>query len=86
MFYIEGEEVLTSYVIVKGKKVFYFLSEVRGLYSKHIWSSPEMLFCKTHGELCLFKTEAEAKACLAQLPQQKMFQGAYVKLFKMKII
>lgn len=86
MVYIEGEEVFTSYVIVKGKKVFYFLSEIKGLSSRYIWVSPEMLFWKTNGELCLFKTEADAKACLAQLPQQKMYDGAYVKTFKIKIV
>lgn len=86
MVYIEGEEVFTSYVIVKGKKVFYFLAETGGLFNRHVWISSETMLSGTLTKLCTFKTEADAKACLAQLPQQKIYEGSYVKTFKMKIV
>ena len=86
MVYIEGEEVFTSYVIVKGKRVFYFLAETGGLFNRHVWISSETMLSGTLTKLCTFKSQAEAQAHLDQLPQQKMYDGSYVKTFKIKIV
>ena len=76
----------SHYVIVKGKRSFYFLANMGGLYQNYVWKHAHSLFWKENGQLCTFGSEADAKAVLSQLPDAKMFEGAYIKLLELKLV
>jgi hypothetical protein len=84
--YLHGEVVSSHYVIAKGKRSFYFLAEVKGLYENYVWKHANQIFSKENGQLCTFKSEADAKAVLSQLPDKKMYEGAYIKTLELKLV
>jgi hypothetical protein len=84
--YLYGEVVSSHYVIVKGKRSFYFLAEINGLYQRYVWKHADQIFWKENGQLCTFKSEADAKAVLSQLPDAKMYEGAYIKTLELKLV
>ena len=84
--YLYGEVVSSHYVIVKGKRSFYFLAEVNSRYENYVWKHANDIFWRENGQISTFKTEADAKAVLSRLPDKKMYEGAYIKTLELKLV